>query len=500
VIAARTPVLIGAAQLIQHAKDPARALGPLEMMERIARDAAADSGAGEGLLQSLDTVGIVDVAAWSPKNAARLVAQRLGARPSTEIVTRVGGEMALRLVNEVAERILVGTTRLAFVAGANSLDSLRRKLRSGGKPTWDLDGDGEPIRLGEQRLGSSETETLYGLARPTDCYPVIENALRARRGLSPAEHQRRLGALMQPFTRVAAGNPYAWFPVERTVEELITPGPDNRMISYPYPKYLNAVIVTDQAAGVLLCDAETAHRLGVPEERWLYWWGGADTSERAWHLSQRPELDTSAALHECARRTFANTGTSIDEIDHLDFYSCFPVAVEVACEAYGVAEDDPRGLTVTGGLPYAGGPANNYSLHSLAAMVPRLRARRGDKGLVTGNGWYLTKHSSSLWCGQPRSDRTPTHRSAEGPEVGPEPLPLVASAEGPARIASYTVTFDREGAPVCGVVVGTLEAGGRFLANTPVDRALLEELLSREGVGRRGRVCGVDGKNVFQPE
>ena len=67
--------------------------------------------------------------------------------------------------------------------------------------------------------------------------------------------------------------------------------------------------------------------------------------------------------------------THTGKVALFDFYSCFPVAVEQACDCVGL---DPsttpvNRLTQTGGLPYHGGPGSNYSLHGMAAMVEHLR-------------------------------------------------------------------------------------------------------------------------------
>ena len=101
---------------------------------------------------------------------------------------------------------------------------------------WDRGGEGTPTPLGKSLPGSTELEQSYGLAMPTDIYPLFENALRASRGLDLEEHRARMGALMSPFTDVAAANPYAWFPTARSAEELITETPTNRMIGFPYTK------------------------------------------------------------------------------------------------------------------------------------------------------------------------------------------------------------------------------------------------------------------------
>jgi acetyl-CoA C-acetyltransferase len=71
--------------------------------------------------------------------------------------------------------------------------------------------------------------------------------------------------------------------------------------------------------------------------------------------------------------------------------------VQIGADMLGIGVDDPRPLTVTGGLPYHGGPGNNYSTHAIACMVERLRAEPGTHGLVTGVGWYLTKHAVGVY-------------------------------------------------------------------------------------------------------
>ena len=115
-------------------------------------------------------------------------------------------------------------------------------------------------------------ESAHGLNFPVNTYPLFENAVRARDGRSIDDHQRRLGELFAPFTKVAAQNPEAWFPVERSADELVTVNDRNRMISFPYPKYLNAIMEVDQSAGVLIASVKKARELGlkvITEEDWL---------------------------------------------------------------------------------------------------------------------------------------------------------------------------------------------------------------------------------------
>jgi acetyl-CoA C-acetyltransferase len=496
------PVLVGVAQLALRDTDPATAPGPLEMLTRMAREAADDAGAGKAALTGLDAIGVVDVAAWGAKNAPRMLAEAVGARPARETLSGLGGETPVALLNDLASNIAAGRSRIALLAGSNNLRTLRKAHKAGIALDWKTEAatPGEPDAFRETRKGASPLERHYGLQQPTEIYPIFENALRARRKLSLEEHRARMGALFHPFTKVAAANPYAWFPVERSAEVLATATPQNRMVGFPYTKYLNAVLDTDQAAAVLLVSAGAARELGIPEERWVYWRGGADAIEQAWWASERPDHGECPALKASQGTALARAGLSIDDMDRFDLYSCFPAAVGMACEMLDLAIDDPRGLTVTGGLPYFGGPANNYTTHSLAQMAIELREGRGTNGLVTGNGWYLTKHSATVLSTTPsESDLEPAGAAPLPQDMRTDPVPVAEEASGRGTVETYTVLYGRDGAPERGIVIGRLDDGTRFLANTPEDRDLLEAFAAEEAIGRRGQVRRDEDRNLFDP-
>jgi acetyl-CoA C-acetyltransferase len=494
-----TPILVGGAQLLQRDADPAEALEPIAMLERVAREAAEVAGCGAKSLADADTVAVVDVPAWGAKNAPGLLAERILASPAHEIVTGIGGETPLVLVNELANRIAAGESRIAVVAGCNIIKTIRNAVKAGIELNWEVGSRGEPAMIGSRRLGNSEIEKQYGLVAPTTVYPIFENALRARRGLDLEAHRVRLGALMSRFTEVAAKNPYAWFPTVRSAEELTTATASNRMIAFPYTKYLNAVLDTDQAAGVLMMSVDAARKHGIPEDRWSYWWGGAHADERAWYASERPDFAESAALRATAETALGNAGIGLGDVGLIDFYSCFPVAVEMACEMLGLDEADPRGLTLTGGLPYGGGPGNGYTLHSLATAMERLRGGAAPCAFVTGNGWYLTKHSATVLSSEPKSgDFVPAVEVDVRSEA--DPVVLREAADGAAVVATYTVVYGRDGAPERGIVIGRLDDDGtRFIANTPNDRECLEQFAAVENVGRSGKVHVRHRSNCFEP-
>lgn len=279
--------------------------------------------------------------------------------------------------------------------------------------------------------------------------------------------------------------------------------PQNRMISFPYPKYLNAVLNTEQAAGMIICSAAKARAMGIPEDKWVYWLGGANSQERAWWPSERPDFTQCPSMKDTHVSALKNAGVSLKQVNHFDFYSCFPVAVEMACDMLGLDVEDPRGFTVTGGLPYAGGPASAYTLHSLAAMANRLAGTIGETGLVTGNGWYLTKHSAAVLSSSPRQDGLPEEGLIDNlpsNDMETAPCPVDVEAQGEAKVEAYTVVYSRDGEPTRGIVLGKTTEGKRFLANTPDDVEFLESFVAEEQVGTTGRLDRKGDRAIFTPQ
>ena len=494
------PVIVGAGQLTNHPKAIDQTLEPLAMMERVAREAENDAGA-PALLEKVDSVQIVNFMSWSYADAPRMLAQRIGAEPNHTVYSSIGGETPQRLVNETAQAIVGGRIDIALLAGAEALESRRLARKLEAQLAWSQRGT--PQRMdGENRPGFNEVEARHGATMPTRVYPLFENAIRARLGLSIEAHQNRLGELCSRFAAVAANNPYAWFQVEHSPEEIVSVRADNRMVGFPYPKLMNAIIETDQAAALIMTGSRTARELGIPEDHWVYLRGCGDATDK-WFVSERLNYHSSPAIRAATQRALGMAGIPLDDVARFDLYSCFPSAVQMGLDALGLRPDDPRPLTVTGGLPYAGGPGNNYVMHSIATMIQHLRESAGEYGLVTGLGWFATKHSAGVYSTRPRDGewkRTPPTMDQRQVDAMESP-PFVEPAEGEATIETYTVVFNRDGEPEQGIVIGRLDngSGERFFANTPPNRDLMLAMTREEFVGRLGSVRTEDGRNVFEP-
>jgi acetyl-CoA C-acetyltransferase len=253
-----------------------------------------------------------------------------------------------------------------------------------------------------------------------------------------------LGELWAGFSAVAAANPHAWIRDRFTAEEIRTPGPTNRMIGHPYPKLMNSNNSVEQGAAVVLCSVERARAAGVPTDRWVFPWAGADASD-TWFVGNRTSMHRSPAIRIAGGAALELAGVGVDDLAHVDLYSCFPSAVEVAANELGL--DTSRPLTVTGGLSFAGGPWNNYVTHSIATMVEVLREDAGAVGLVTANGGYLTKHAFGVYSTSPPPHVLFVHRDCQAEVDAVGSVELAPDWDGPVTIEAATVMHDRDGNP-----------------------------------------------------
>jgi acetyl-CoA C-acetyltransferase len=488
------PILVGVAQRTVHPGTPHETLSAAGFMADCARQAAEDAGA-PALIDQVDAVHVVNILSEAMRDPPAEVAAALGIRPLLTEYTAIGGNSPQWLVNRAADNLAAGRSQVTLLTGCEVMYSAARERGDRLNPAAVIAALETPM-VGDTRLGSHPVEIDHFADLPVRVYPIIENALRFRLGMSPGQQRTALGGFAEYYSRVAAGNPYAWFPEKRAAADAVRVTPDNRMISFPYTKHLNAVIGVDQAAAVLMTTTRVARSLGIPEDRWVYLHGGQDAHD-IWFLSERPDLAASPAIGACVGDALGQAGINLDDIDQFDLYSCFPCMPRLAQETLGISPGDSRPMTLTGGLPYFGGPGSNYSMHAIAEAVGRCRDDRGAFALVTANGWYCTKHSAGIY-----STASPTRewtRTAPGQFQEsmnlPQPLEIDVEPRGSLIVDGYTVWHDREGRPDTGILCGRTAEGRRAWANTrPGDRDVLAAMMTEEWIGKTGRIVDRDGK------
>lgn len=437
-----TPVLVGYGQVNQRDDTP-DPVEPTALMAQAAR-AAADPA----VLAAVDTVAVVNLLSWKYRDPGLLLSQEIGAQPRRTGYTGVGGNMPQTLVNKACLDILAGRADVVLLAGAETWRTNKKLKAAGQDLPWTVQDESVPraavVAEGTELAGPAQLRVH--LLLPSHVYPMFEQAIRVDTGATPAVHQDRIAALWERFNVVARTNPHAWSQRACTADQIGHPGPDNRMISWPYPKLMNSNNMVDQGAALVLTSVRRATELGIPRDRWVYPWSGTDTHDTL-DIAERASFGRSAAIRIAGNRALELAGLGIDDVDLLDIYSCFPSAVQIAAAELGLdPHDSTRALTVTGGLTFAGGPWNNYVMHSIATMAEQLTSGAGQRALITANGGFLTKHAFGVYGVEPPPAGFRWNDVQD--EVDREPTCVAAPDwSGTGRVETWTTPVGRDGNP-----------------------------------------------------
>jgi acetyl-CoA C-acetyltransferase len=492
----RKAVIVGTGQERRNPKldGPLDPHEPGVMMAEAARRALADATAHgaeapDSLLARTQVLACVDALAWGYHDLVGVVSAQLAMDHTFEpMMVPPGGNSPGDLLNKTINKIVDGGIDIAILTGAECVYSLRRSRKEGVTLPW-TPFDGHRDFMKGQRPLTNELEARHGMLAPIQCYPLYENALRYKAGRTVAEHQQFLGEFMSRNTEVAATNPFAWFPMVQSPAELSEASPSNRMVGFPYPKRMNAIMEVDLSAAIVIMSSDEADRQGIAREHQVAVLGGAGAVD-GWCPTERADFTSSPAIAAAARALFEHAGCGVDAIDLFDLYSCFPSAVQMALAELGVATNDPRGVTVTGGLAYAGGPGNNYALHGMAAMADRLRSPndKAKSGLVSALGNTATKHAMCVLSVDEGRKAAADGRATEKVPVTIDAPALVDERSGVGTVETYTVLYGRTGAAERSIFVVRFDDGTRTVANGTCTDEEVAAVTTAEGIGRRGVV------------
>lgn len=479
---ARDLCVVGVAQ--HTVRPPGPAPEPLESWEQMARAAAGDAGAPD-LLSTLDSIQVVYCQTWPYDDPAGRLAERLGASPRHRLYSGIGGTVPQVLVAHTAAAMQRGELDSALIVGAEALATKKALKRAGERAAWSFrENPPSPFPW----TPPPAVELAHEVFQAWETFPLWDTARRAARHTDLATYSRQMAELMAAMTPRAAANPHAWRPAALSAEEVATATPDNRYVGWPYTKHEVSVMDVDMAAALLLTTIEKADALAIPADKRIYLASSAYAEDPV-GIAERDDMGASAAMRLTGRAALLAAGVDLSEVSCFDLYSCFPSSLTLACDALGLDPLDARGLSVTGGLPYAGGPGSGYLLHGIATTVERLRAH-GGHGYVTGVGMHMQKHVAAVYRTEPGWTATPDVQ----PDVdAAQPRrPLVDSYDGSGTVAAYTVAHDREGPRTALLVLDV--PGGRTLARVE-EPELLADAESRELVGSEVKVSTDGGKN-----
>ena len=479
----RQPVLVGIGTCMQREDVLARSKEPMDLMLEAVKRAGMDAvGVCGGDLRALSGVQYIAVpkGRWRYSNPAGEIARDIGADSATTVLASVG-VLQQSLIGDACSRIAKGEIDSALIAGADAGHRIACARKTGERAGERQQTDAPNVYLEPEEELLHVAELHAGLRMPVALYAILESAWRAKNGLTVSAHRAQLGEMYQRFSEVAADNPAAWRRKSLSAQEINEPSERNPMQAFPYTRLHCATWNVDQAAALLICSVAKAKSLGIDESQWVY----ASASSESNHMvpvSARADLAGCVGARLAGLAALAAAGITASQLDMVELYSCFPIAVEVYAQELGIPLT--RDLTVTGGMPFAGGPFNNYVLQATCRMAALLRQGYGPQrrvGLVSSVSGLLTKQGFGVWASQRgnlgfASDdvSADTARLQDTKEV-------TSSFQGRAVIAGYTVLYDKGQAPRA-LVLSDTDTDCRALAWS-LDPALVNRMEGSEFCG-----------------
>ena len=478
------PVLVGVGQLTNRSEDSEAAGDPIEYMVECAKRAAEDAGDPD-ILPRVDSMAIIRIMSRDYTHEPGRVAEHLGAKPTDFVYTTDGATLPQILTTRLCDRIAMGQSEMGLICAAEAFHSSE-------KPDWKKltspDYSKCPFAVvGDRMDHATGIERRYGLYFPSIVYPLFANAFRKSQALTLEDYIRETALLCEMMSKVAQGNEYAWFRDGKSALEISTVTTNNRIIYYPFTKFMNAIMNVDQAAALLVMSEGKADALGIPEEKRVYLVGSSEVYDK-WFISNRVNYYSAPGLELAFEKAFSQAGTTKEEIELWDLYSCFPVATQIAFKTLDLPA--PVMPTIIGGLPYFGGPGNHYSLHAICEMVRRLRRSPENKGVVQSLTWHMHKFSVGVYTGS----RPEVYglSSAETYKYDIEnrfpDRTILEEAQGTFMVETYVVSYDRDGLPNLAVLVANNEVGDRVFAVNDEALPLIESMSTEEPIGKRVRV------------
>lgn len=490
----RKVVIAGWGQITQPKKINRPAKDPMGLMVQASRR-AAEMMASMTALAHLDGIMIVRTLSRHYTSPARQLAQKLGATPKFTHVSGIGGNSPQTLVNIAAGMIARNELDSVLIVGAEAYIQREKKIK---KVESALFRGISKEYTGNDLIGSTPLENQHGIEHPMQGFPLFETALWNASGLDLQTYLMQVGKTWAKFSKTAANHPFAWTKTIKNPEEIITPGPTNRPIAFPYTKYMNPFVTVDQGAAVILMSEETAKKYSQKNRQTVYFLGGGFAQDRQRFMIEKSDFTSSLPLKAAVEKALTRSCIPLENLDCFDLYSCFPCAVAIAKKMIGIKDDDPRPLTLTGGLGFFGGPGNNYSLHGVATLVENISIGKKSNGLVTALGWFMHKHAAGVYGSNPLTGEFKDYDVMDQKNcfAGKEPVIIKDQVTGTGTIETYTVIYSMDQNPRYAVVYGKTRDNCRFIARMQNHPDIFKQLTSENMVGKKINIAFNPSKNM----
>ena len=405
----------------------------LLLMDQAVKEALSDSG-NKSVKDYINEIRIPK-GFWRYRDPGKWIAKNNDFQGiPTTYVTKIG-VLQQNLINEACLKIENGEINASIILGGEArYKQLRSVIEK--KEYFETKLDENPdfyIKAKEDLYGDGELEELGAMA--VGYYATMETAIRKNDDEEIEEHQNNIASMYEEFSKVASNNEDAWLDHPYSKKEILETSKKNKMLAYPYNKLHCTSWNVNQSAALIICSEELADKLEIDNKKRVYPISSSENNHMI-AIQQRPKLYESIGMVYAAKSVNKMMEKLDIRLDAYDLYSCFPAAVKMFSKSLELGSEIPK--TITGSMPYAGGPLNSFVIHSTVKMIQKIRALEVRHGLVTGVSGMMTKQSFCVW-GKEYQEQFVFDDVTERAKLDESPVEMSNIAEGEGEIIGYTI-------------------------------------------------------------
>ena len=413
---------------------------------------------------------------WRYRDPGKWVAEINNIRTVKTTVAKVG-ILQQNLINTACNKIQNGEIKASLILGGESrFKILRSSIENKEYIETLLNTNPDIYEKSPEKLQLDIEEKELG-SMAVGYYAILESAFRSMLQNNHEEHNNYLSEIYSSYSEIAASNEDGWIEKPLDKEDIKTESNKNLRQAFPYNKYHCTSWNVNQACAIIICSEDVADKLDIPSNKRVYPLASSENNHMITTL-QRPNLIEPAGMH-LAANFILNICNKNNLIPNLyDLYSCFPVAIQMFAKSLNL--NDIKDKTITGAMPFAGGPLNSYVLHSTAKLIEKLRENNGI-GIVTGVSGMMTKQSYALWSKNKEIDFT--HKDVtKDAEIIEKPLELSEFEDGEGKIVGYTV-INKKDINKAIIYVETINNKRKLITSS--DKTIIDSMEKNEWVGKK---------------
>ena len=448
----------------------------LHLMDKAVKEALSDSG-NKLVKDYIDEIRIPK-GFWRYRDPGKWIARNNNFKNiPTTYVTKIG-VLQQNLINEACQKIETGEINASIILGGEArFKQLRAVIEK--KEYFETKLDENPdfyIKAKEDLYGDEELAELGAMA--VGYYATMETAIRKNDGEGIEEHQNNIALMYEEFSKIASENKDGWLNHPYAKEDILETSKKNKMLAYPYNKLHCTSWNVNQSAAIIICSEELANELEIDNKKRVYPISSSENNHMI-AIQQRPKLYESLGMTYAANSINKMIERLDIKLDAYDLYSCFPAAIKMFTKSIGLDSEIPK--TVTGSMPYAGGPLNSFVIHSTVKMIQKIRSLEVEYGLITGVSGMMTKQSFCIW-GKEYKEQFVFDDVTERAKLDESPIELSNISEGKGEIIGYTIIEGNENAAKAVLYLDDEKKHRKVVSS--MDKNFINLLTEEEWVGK----------------